>query len=87
MHEVGILEAVCERAKLRRGGIAVFNHLNPRQTAHIVVDLQNGFMGQGQAAEVPMARTGALSAMAHVFCDVRNTQSLLGLIAVAPSSI
>ena len=57
MHEVGILDAVCERATRRRGGIAVFDHLNPRQTAHIVVDLQNGFMGQGQVAEVPMART------------------------------
>jgi ureidoacrylate peracid hydrolase len=57
MHEVGILDAVCERATRRRGGIAVFDHVNPRQTAHIVVDLQNGFMGQGQIAEVPMART------------------------------
>src|SRR6202790_5423602 len=57
MHEVGILDAVYERATRRRGGIAVFDHLNPRQTAHIVVDLQNGFMGQGQVAEVPMART------------------------------
>ena len=27
------------------------------QTAHIVVDLQNGFMGHGQVAEVAMART------------------------------
>lgn len=57
MHEVGILKAVRERATLRRGGIAVFDRLDPRQTAHIVVDLQNGFMGQGQVAEVPMART------------------------------
>jgi len=29
---------------------------------------------------------GTLSAMAHVFCDVRDTQSLLGLIAAARSS-
>jgi len=35
----------------------VFDCLSPRQTAHIVVDLQNGFMGHGQVAEVPMART------------------------------
>jgi ureidoacrylate peracid hydrolase len=57
MHEVGILDAVRERATRRRGGIAVFHHLSPRQTAHIVVDLQNGFMGHGQVVEVPMART------------------------------
>jgi ureidoacrylate peracid hydrolase len=35
----------------------VFNSLIPRQTAHIVVDLQNGFMDHGQVAETPMART------------------------------
>ncbi len=57
MHEVGILDAVRERVTRRRGGVAVFDQLSPRQTAHIVVDLQNGFMGEGQVAEVPTART------------------------------
>jgi hypothetical protein len=45
------------RAGRRRGGIAVFDDVTRRQTAHIVVDLQNGFMDHGQMAEVPMART------------------------------
>ena len=57
MHEAGILDAVRKRASRIRGGVAAFDHLNPRQTAHIVVDLQNGFMDHGQVAEVPMART------------------------------
>lgn len=56
MHQLGILDEVRERVILRRGGVAVFDRLNPRRTAHIVVDLQNGFMGQGEVAEVPMAR-------------------------------
>jgi ureidoacrylate peracid hydrolase len=56
MHAAGILDAVRERAARNRGGVAVFDRLSPRRTAHIVVDLQNGFMGQGQVAEVPMAR-------------------------------
>ena len=56
MHQAGILDAVRERAERNRGRVAVFDHLNPRQTAHIVVDLQNGFMAAGQVAEVPMAR-------------------------------
>jgi ureidoacrylate peracid hydrolase len=56
MHQAGILDAVRERAERNRGRIAVFDHLNPHQTAHIVVDLQNGFMAAGQVAEVPMAR-------------------------------
>jgi ureidoacrylate peracid hydrolase len=57
MHQVGILDAVRERAARNRGGVAVFDRLIPRQTAHIVVDLQNGFMDHGQVAEVPMARS------------------------------
>jgi ureidoacrylate peracid hydrolase len=57
MHDVGILDAVRERAARNRGGVAVFDRLSPRRTAHLVIDLQNGFMDEGQVAEVPMART------------------------------
>ena len=57
MHRADILDEVRERVTRNRGGVAVFNSLIPRQTAHIVVDLQNGFMAQGQVAETPMART------------------------------
>jgi ureidoacrylate peracid hydrolase len=56
MHVAGILDAVRERASRYRGGVAVFDRVIPHQTAHIVVDLQNGFMDPGQVAEVPMAR-------------------------------
>ena len=52
MHQLGILDEVRERLILRRGGVAVFDRLSPRRTAHIVVDLQNGFMAPGQVAEV-----------------------------------
>ena len=57
MHQAAILDEVRERVILRRGGVAVFDRLNPRKTAHIVVDLQNGFMDHGQVSEVPVART------------------------------
>jgi ureidoacrylate peracid hydrolase len=57
MHQADILDEVRERVTRNRGGVAVFNSLSPRQTAHIVVDLQNGFMAHGQIAETPMART------------------------------
>jgi ureidoacrylate peracid hydrolase len=57
MHQAAILDEVRERVTRNRGGVAVFNSLSPRQTAHIVVDLQNGFMDHGQIAETPMART------------------------------
>ncbi len=57
MHKAYILDEVRERVTRNRGGVAVFDSLSPRQTAHIVVDLQNGFMDHGQVAETPMART------------------------------
>ncbi len=56
MHQADILDAVRERVTRNRGGVAVFNSLSPRQTAHIVIDLQNGFMAEGHVAETPVAR-------------------------------
>jgi ureidoacrylate peracid hydrolase len=40
----------------RRGRVAVFELIDPARTAHIVVDLQNGFMAPGQASEIAEAR-------------------------------
>ena len=34
MHQLGILDEVRERVILRRGGVAVFDRLSPRRTAH-----------------------------------------------------
>jgi ureidoacrylate peracid hydrolase len=44
------------RATERRGGLAVFDRLDSSRTAHIVVDLQNGFMAPGAVAEIATAR-------------------------------
>jgi ureidoacrylate peracid hydrolase len=56
MHRSAILDEVRERLIRRRGRVAVFDRLNPRRTAHIVIDLQNGFMTPGAVAETPVAR-------------------------------
>lgn len=56
MHQAGILDEVRERITRRRGGVAVFDSIVPHRTAHIVVDLQNGFMAPGQLLETPIAR-------------------------------
>jgi ureidoacrylate peracid hydrolase len=40
----------------RRGGLRVFDSLDPARTAHIVVDLQNGFMAPGAVCEIATAR-------------------------------
>ena len=47
---------VVRRVTQRRGGQRVFDRAAPARTAHVVVDLQNGFMAPGAVAEIPAAR-------------------------------
>jgi ureidoacrylate peracid hydrolase len=56
MHKIEISPAVMDRVKALRGRPHMFDHLDPARTAHIVVDLQNGFMEPGAAVEIPKAR-------------------------------
>jgi ureidoacrylate peracid hydrolase len=56
MHEAAIDPEVVRRVTERRGGLRVFNSIICERTAHIVVDLQNGFMAPGQVAEIGTAR-------------------------------
>ena len=56
MHKPAIHPDVIRRATERRGRLRVFDRLSPERTAHIVVDLQNGFMAPGQVAEIATAR-------------------------------
>jgi ureidoacrylate peracid hydrolase len=56
MHKSSVYPSVIQRVTERRGGLRVFDSINIGQTAHIVVDLQNGFMAPGAVAEIPTAR-------------------------------
>jgi ureidoacrylate peracid hydrolase len=56
MHQSAIHPAVVERIEQRRGGMRVFDRLHSKRTAHIIVDLQNGFMAPGAVAEIAEAR-------------------------------
>ncbi len=56
MHKPAIYPSVIKRATERRGSMRVFDSLDPSRTAHIVVDLQNGFMAPGEVAEIGTAR-------------------------------
>ena len=56
MHKIVIPNWAVERVMTRRGKPYAFDQLDPKRTALIVVDLQNGFMAPGQPAEVPVAR-------------------------------
>jgi ureidoacrylate peracid hydrolase len=56
MHKIEISPAVMDRVKALRGGTHMFDRLDPARTAHIIVDLQKGFMEPGAAVEIPQAR-------------------------------
>ncbi len=56
MHKIAIPQSAIDRVLKRRDSLHVFNDLDPARTAHIVVDLQNGFMASDQPAEIAAAR-------------------------------
>jgi ureidoacrylate peracid hydrolase len=56
MHRTTINPEVVRRVSERRGGLRIFASIDCKRTAHIIVDLQNGFMAPGQVAEIATAR-------------------------------
>jgi ureidoacrylate peracid hydrolase len=56
MHKIEIPQSIVDRVLKRRPSLHYLNDLVGSRTAHIVVDLQNGFMAPGQPAEIPTAR-------------------------------
>jgi ureidoacrylate peracid hydrolase len=76
MHKPTIHPDVIRRATERRGGLRVFGSLVSRRTAHIVVDLQNGFMAPGQVAEIPTARE-VVPNVNRISAAVRNAGGLV----------
>lgn len=49
--------AILDRLAATRGGVRnSFETLDPAKTAHVIIDMQNGFVEQGAPVEVPMAR-------------------------------
>jgi ureidoacrylate peracid hydrolase len=56
MHGVSIRPEIVERVHARRGKLHVFERLEARRTALLVIDMQNAFVAKGAPVEVPMAR-------------------------------
>jgi ureidoacrylate peracid hydrolase len=82
MHKIAIPQAAIDRVLKRRDSLHVFNDIDPARTAHIVVDLQNGFMAEGAPAEIPIARdivpnvnriSAALRAAGGLVVYIQNT--------------
>jgi ureidoacrylate peracid hydrolase len=56
MHKIAISKATTERLQTRLGKAHPFDAIDPRQTALVVVDMQNYFVKQGHQSEIPAAR-------------------------------
>ena len=57
MHQIRISPEAMEFARRQRGGAAnMFERLDLSRTAHVIVDMQNGFVEPGAPVEVPVAR-------------------------------
>jgi ureidoacrylate peracid hydrolase len=57
MHKITLDPELIQRLTAERGGrLHIFDDLDPRHTAHLIIDMQNGFMETGAPVEVPCAR-------------------------------
>ena len=57
MHKIEINPQLLQQLTRERGGrLHLFDEIDPARTAHVVIDLQNGFMEAGAPVEVPTAR-------------------------------
>jgi ureidoacrylate peracid hydrolase len=56
MHKIDIPDTVVARVINRQGRWNVHDDVPPRETAFVVIDMQNYFMAPGQQAEIPAAR-------------------------------
>jgi ureidoacrylate peracid hydrolase len=56
LHKVEIRREIVDRVLARRGKLHLFDALDPRRTALLVIDMQNAFVAPGAPMEVPAAR-------------------------------
>jgi ureidoacrylate peracid hydrolase len=56
MHEVNLPAELLSLIQSQRGKLHPFESLDMPRTAHVVIDMQNGFMEPGAPVEVPVAR-------------------------------
>src|ERR1700704_6971179 len=56
MHRVAIRPEIIERVTARRGRLHLYDALDPKRSALLVIDMQNAFVAPGAPIEVPGAR-------------------------------
>lgn len=55
-HRAEIRREIIDRVVARRGKLHLFDSLDPRRTALVIIDMQNAFVAPGAPIEVPAAR-------------------------------
>src|SRR5262245_54210518 len=56
MSKTEIRREIVERVVARRGRLHLYDSLDPKRTALVVIDMQNAFVARGAPIEVPAAR-------------------------------
>ena len=56
MHDIYISDHIIERVTKRRGRVHLYDKIDAKKTALIVIDMQNAFCKQGAPVEVPVSR-------------------------------
>ena len=74
MHEVAIRPEIIERVLARRGRLHLYDRLEARRTALVVIDMQNAFVAPGAPIEVPGARA-IVPAMSSVSMPLARSTS------------
>src|SRR3954470_12605599 len=70
-HRVAIRDAIVQRVLERRGRVRLFERLDRKRTALVVIDMQNAFVAAGAPAEVPAAR-GIVPRINDLAADLRT---------------
>lgn len=70
-HRVAIRDAIVQRVLARRGRLHLYDALDPRRTALLVIDMQNAFVAPGAPVEVPAAR-GIVPAINRLAAELRR---------------
>jgi ureidoacrylate peracid hydrolase len=70
MHDVQIRQEIIDRVMARRGRVHLFDRLDPRSTALVVIDMQTMFCEPGAPGEVPGSRD-IVGAINHLSAALR----------------
>ena len=84
MHQIRISPEARDYARAQRGGAEhMFGTIDLARTAHVVIDMQNGFMEPGAPVEVPCAReiVPAINAISRAVRQAGGTNVFLQMTA------